>query len=92
MVTTSLSLIFPDKMTNRRKDSRRNYPRLRNGKLEGGGLFRPHIFIEEKKQIWVLCESHITAMGIGSYVRSAFPDYELCLCRRETFLRMGGKL
>ena len=92
MVTTSLSLIFPDKMTNRRKDSRRNYPRLRNGKLEGGGLFRPHIFIEEKKQIWVLCESHITAMGIGSYVRSAFPDYELCLCRRETFLKMGGKL
>ncbi len=71
---------------------RKNYPRLRNGKLGGGGLPQHHIFVEEKKQIWVLCESHITAMGIGSYVRSAFPDYELCLCRRETFLRMGGKL
>ena len=51
-----------------------------------------HIFLEEKKEIWVLCESSITAMGIGNYVRSAFPDYELCLCRRETFLRMGGKI
>ena len=72
--------------------NRKNYPRLRNGKLESGGLFRPHIFNEEKKEIWVLCESSITAMGIGSYVRSAFPDYELCLCNRETFLRMGGKV
>ena len=79
-------------MTNRRKDSRRNYPRLRNGKLEGGGLFRPHIFLEDKKELWVLCESHITAMGISSYVKTAFPEYELCLCRRETFLRMGGKI
>ena len=71
---------------------RKNYPRLQNGKLEGSGIFRPHIFNEEKKEIWVLCESHITAMGIGNYVRNAFPDYELCLCNRETFLRMGGKL
>ena len=54
---------------------RNNYPRLRNGKLEGGGLFKPHIFLEEKKQIWVLCESSITAMGISSYVRDAFPEY-----------------
>ena len=50
-----------------------------------------NVKLEEKKQIWVLCESSITAMGIGSYVKSAFPDYELCLCNRETFLRMGGE-
>ena len=74
-------------MTNRNR-----YPRMRNGKLEGGGLFRPHIFDEEKKEIWVLCESSITAMGIGSYARSAFPDYKLCLCNRKTFLDVGGKL
>ena len=74
-------------------NSKRNrfYSRLRNGKLEGrGGVPRPHIFNEEKKEIWVLCESSITAMGIGNYVRNAFPDYEICLCNRETFLRMGG--
>ncbi len=68
------------------------YPKVRNGKLEGGGLPRNHLFVEEKKQIWVLCESSLTAMGIGSYVRSAFPEYELCLCRKDTFLRMGGKI
>ena len=72
---------------------RRFYSRLRNGKLEGrGGIPRPHIFNEEKKEIWVLCESSITAMGIGSVVRRSFPDYKLCLCNRKTFLGMGGKI
>ena len=68
------------------------YPKLRNGKLEGGGLPRNHLFVEEKKQIWVLCESSITAMGVSSYIKDAFPEYELCLCNRKTFLRMGGKI
>ena len=68
------------------------YPKLRNGKLEGGGLPRNHLFVEEKKQIWVLCESSITAMGVSSYIKDAFPEYELCLCNRKTFLRMGGKV
>jgi len=71
---------------------RRHYPRLRNGKLGGGGLPPDHIFVEDKKQLWVLCQSSLTAMGIGQYCRNAFPDYELCLCNRETFLRMGGKI
>ena len=68
------------------------YPKVRNGKLEGGGLPRTHIFVEEKKQLWVLCQSSLSAMGIGQYCKSAFPEYELCLCNRETFLRLGGKL
>jgi len=88
MVTTSLSLIFPDKMTNRRKDSRRNYPRLRNGKLEGGGLFRPHIFLEDKKEIWVLCESHITAMGIGVMVKKHFPGYSAKLISEDYYEKL----
>ena len=70
---------------------RKNYPRLRNGKLEGG-IFRPHIFLEDKKEICVLCESSITAMGIGSYIKIHFPDYKFCLCNRETFLKMGSKV
>jgi hypothetical protein len=48
--------------------------------------------VEEKKQLWVLCQSSLSAMGIGQYCKSAFPEYELCLCNRETFLRLGGKL
>jgi len=51
-----------------------------------------HIFIEEKKEVWVLCQSSLSAMAIGSYFKSAFPQYKLCLCNRETFLRMGGKI
>ena len=71
---------------------KKQYPRVRNGKLEGGALPSNHIFIEEKKEVWVLCESSISAMGIGAVMRRSFPDYKLCLCNRETFLRLGGKL
>jgi len=71
---------------------RRHYPRLRNGKLGGGGLSHPHVFNDDKKQVWVLCTSSLSAMGISAYFKSAFPEYELCLCNRETFLRIGGKL
>ena len=75
-------------------NSKRNrfYSRLRNGKLEGGSLPRNHIFIEEKKEVWVLCESSISAMGIGAIMKKQFPYYKCCLCNRETFLRLGGKL
>ena len=72
--------------------NRNGYPRMRNGKLEGGSLPSDHIFLEEKKQIWVLCESSIAAMGIRAGIKSSFPDYELCLCNRETFLRLGEKI
>ena len=68
------------------------YPKVRNGKLEGGGLPRTHIFNEEKKQLWVLCQRSLTAMGIGQYCKSAFPEYEICLCNKDTFFRLGGKL
>ncbi len=51
-----------------------------------------HIFLEEKKEIWALCESSITAMAIAARMKKSFPDYELCLCNRETFLRMGRKI
>ena len=30
--------------------NKRNYPRIGNGKLDCGGLFPPHIFVEEKKR------------------------------------------
>ena len=68
------------------------YPKVRNGKLESGGLPRHHIFMEEKQELWVLCQSSLTAMGIGRYCKSAYPNYTLCLCNRETYLRLGGKI
>jgi len=58
--------------------NRRNYP--------------THIFLEEKKEILALCTSSLGAMAISARMKSSFPDYKLCLCNRETFLRMGGKV
>ena len=72
--------------------TRKNYPRLRNGKLEGGGIPLSHIFDEEKKQIWALCTSSLSAMAISKRLKASFPEYEVCLCNRETFLNMGGKI
>ena len=51
-----------------------------------------HIFLEEEKEIWCLCESSLAAMAISARMKKSFPDYELCLCNRETFIRMGGKV
>ena len=46
---------------------------MRKSKLEGrGGIPRPHIFIEEKKEAWILCESSITAIGIGATIKNLF--------------------
>ena len=51
-----------------------------------------HIFLEDKKEIWALCESSLAAMAISARFKKSFPQYKLCLCNRETFLRLGGKL
>ena len=69
------------------------YQRLRNENSEGSvSLFRPHLLMEEKKEVLILCESSITAMGIGAMMERSYPNYKSCLCNRETFLRLGGKL
>jgi len=34
-----------------------------------------HIVLEDKKEVWVLCDSAITAMGIGSIVKQFYPGY-----------------
>ena len=52
-----------------------------------------HVFVEDKKQIWALCTSSLSAMAISKRMQQSFPDYELCLTRdRESFIRMGGKV
>ena len=51
-----------------------------------------HIFLEDKKEIWALCTSSLGAMAISARMKKSFPDYKLCLCNRETFLRLGGKV
>ena len=50
------------------------------------------IFLEDKKEIWALCTSSLSAMAISARMKKSFPQYTLCLCNRETFVRMGGKV
>ena len=58
-------------MNNSKKN--RFYSRMRHGKLERrGGITRQHIFIEEKKEVWILCESSNTAMGIEAIMKKQF--------------------
>ncbi|OUU80518.1 MAG: hypothetical protein CBC38_01215 [Gammaproteobacteria bacterium TMED78] len=54
--------------------------------------FPKHIFLEDKKEIWALCTSSLSAMAISARMKKSFPQYTLCLCNRETFIRMGGKV
>ena len=71
---------------------KRFYNRIRNGKLEGRGIPRNAIVLEDKKEVWCLCTSSITAMGLSAMVKQSYPGYKLCLCNRETYLKLGGKL
>ena len=68
----------------------------KNKNLVGSSSMRKqyptHIFLEDKKEIWALCTSSLSAMAISARMKKSFPQYTLCLCNRETFLRMGGKV
>ena len=64
----------------------------RIGSSSMGKQYATHIFLEDKKEIWALCESSLGAMAISARMKKSFPDYTLSLCNRETFIRMGGKV
>lgn len=52
----------------------------------------PHVVIEEKKQVWIYVSNHISAMGVSNLMKKFYPNYEACLCSRETLQKLGGKL
>jgi hypothetical protein len=51
----------------------------------------PHHIIEEKKQVWIVCSSSITAIGIPSLMKQYFPDYHPCLCNNDYFQQLIGE-
>ena len=73
--------------------SRRNYPRLRNGQLEGEEL-PPH-FVNEKKQevVFHIKGGFPTKLAIPTWMKS-FPDnYNGVVVRcEETFYKLRGKI
>ena len=76
----------------RKCDKKKTNQKKRIGSSSMRNQYPTHIFKEESKKIWALCTSSVSAMAISSRMQQSFPDYELCLCNRETFLRMGGKI
>ena len=43
----------------------------------------PHHIIEDKKEVWIVCNSSITAKGIPALMKKYFPDYTPCLCSSD---------
>lgn len=39
-----------------------------------------HLVIEDKKEVWIECNSSVTAKGIPSLMKKYYPDYTACLC------------
>jgi len=52
-----------------------------------------HLVIEDEKFVWVYVESGFpTTLAVPQLMKKYFPNYEYSLCRRQTFLKLGGKL
>jgi hypothetical protein len=48
-----------------------------------------HIVKEETKEVFILCDSVITAMGVGSWVKKYYPGYTAKIISKKFFEQMG---
>ena len=56
-------------------------------------FFLPHIVLEEKKQVWIYVENGLpTTLAIRPLMKQFYPNYESCICNKETFLSLVGKI
>ena len=62
-----------------------------NNKSRGNFFPFPHILEESKKEIWIACESSTTAIGINSFLKKFYPEYNSCLCNKATFMQLKAK-
>jgi hypothetical protein len=51
-----------------------------------------HLVFEDKKEIWIACNSSITAKGIPSLIEKYCPDYSSCLCCEDYLEKLKGQL
>jgi len=47
-----------------------------------------HIVKSDTQEVWVICESAITAMGIAAMVKKFYPGYKGKIASREHFEKM----
>ena len=53
----------------------------------------PHFVNEEKKEVWIYVASGSpTTLAVQHLMKIHYPGYKSCLCNRDTFIGIGGKL
>ena len=72
---------------------RKQYPRLRNGKLEGTGM-PPTVVLDDKKEvIFYIPNGYPTTLAIPNLMKSFPDDYRGVVTRNpDAFKKWGGKL
>jgi hypothetical protein len=51
-----------------------------------------HLVKSDTKEVWVICDSPITAMGISAIVKKFYPGYTGKIASREYFEKLKGQL
>jgi len=51
-----------------------------------------HLVNSDTKEVWVICDSAITAMGISAIVKKFYPGYTGKIASREHFEKLKGQL
>ena len=70
----------------------KNPRKLKLEKSSSGFRF-PHIVNEEKKEVWIYIASGFpTTLAVPHLMKIHYPGYKSCLCNRETFISIGGRL
>lgn len=56
-------------------------------------FFLPYMVFEEKQQVWIYVENVLpTTLVIRPLMKQFYLNYESCICIKETFLSLGGKI
>lgn len=72
---------------------RKQYPRLRNGKLEGTGMPPTVVLDDEKEVIFYIPNGYPTTLGIPNWMKYFPDDYKGVVTRNaDAFKKWGGKL
>ena len=51
-----------------------------------------HVIKYDTKEVWIKCDSAITAMGIGSLVEKYYPGYKGCIGSQEHLQKLKSQL
>lgn len=51
-----------------------------------------HVLKEDTKEVWVRCDSSVTAIGLPSLVNQYYPGYTAKIATEEYFNKLKGQL